>query len=89
MSILCDNIDICHIAQMKFKFVDERSREHWQKLGNVHPLVSRQWDTEFGETEVRNYLIDLDSDHGEEITGLDVQMYSGLVCGLKVRKPVL
>ncbi|KAJ4016316.1 hypothetical protein NW752_003438 [Fusarium irregulare] len=71
-------------SSRSFKFVDERSREHWQKLGNVHPLVSRQWDTQFGETEVRNYFIDLDSDHGEEITGLDVQMYSGLVCGLKV-----
>ncbi|KAJ4137275.1 hypothetical protein NW768_002857 [Fusarium equiseti] len=83
-SILCDNVDVCHIGQMEFSFMSAESVESWQKLGDASPVVTRQFDARFEDTGVQNYYIDLDGPNGEEITGLDVQMHEGLVCGLKV-----
>lgn len=85
--MMCENTDICHVADILFHF--QGAEDSWEHLNDIGPLATGSPPVKFERTGFASLHIDIDGWHEEEITTLDVQLYEGLVCGLKVGKPRL
>lgn len=86
-TIMCDNTDVCHVANLFFEFETEGSYSS-EQLNNISPLATGSPPIQFADTGFQNLVMDIDGANGEAITALSVQMFAGLVVGLKVGKHI-